>query len=233
MFFFQILQYEEIVAVIDTILQRMLEDTHYDTVHNFVDFYESFRASNCKVLRNFFQVFSPPVNRRHHTCVSLGMEIIARVSEVFPNVADKMYLVSCEEAVENHLAYIETCAEAGIDHAGFGLEKEHSLVALKISVSGRKGIVILDPGYHVARVVTVMKDEGYPHTGWFLQSDDTNVKRKYCYTMDDESSAFVVWRERTIRKDEIKSEVSLIFVERPYLTAVDVTIKRNLVYNFR
>lgn len=161
------------------------------------------------------------------------MEIIARVSEIFPNVAEQMYLVSCEEAVENCDAYIESCEDSTIERAGFGLEKEHSLVAMKICVNERKGTMILDPGYHVARVVTVMQDKDYPHTGWFLKSEEKVTQREYCYEFNEKSPNYIEWNERVTQNGSTKSEVSLIFTQRPYMTAVDVTIKRNLVYNFR
>ena len=44
-------------------------------------------------------------------------------------------------------------------------EKEHVLIALKIIIGNRPGVLLLDPGYHVARVITVMADHVYPHTG--------------------------------------------------------------------
>lgn len=228
-----VIQYEEVVGVIETILQRLLEDTFYDTVHNFLDFFESYRESGCKQLQNFFQIFNPPVDRRHHTCVSLAMEIIARISDIYPDIADSMYLVSCEEAVESCSAYVEACEDSGIDRATFGVEKEHCLVALKVIVGDRKGVMVLDPGYHVARAVTIMKDKDYPHTGWFVQTEDQISKREYCYEFNRNSMEYVEWRERTVRNGVTKCEESLIFVDRPYMTAVDVTIKRNLVYNFR
>ena len=48
------------------------------------------------------------------------------------------------------------------------VEKEHVLVALRVEVAGRPGVLLLDPGYHVARVVTVMSDGLYPNTGEFI-----------------------------------------------------------------
>ncbi|CAG7733749.1 unnamed protein product [Allacma fusca] len=49
------------------------------------------------------------------------------------------------------------------------VEKEHVLVCLQIRIETagkvRKGFLLLDPGYHVSRVVTVMEDGLYPHTG--------------------------------------------------------------------
>lgn len=44
-------------------------------------------------------------------------------------------------------------------------EKEHVVVALNIELNGRVGVLILDPGYHVAQPVVVMKDGLHPHTG--------------------------------------------------------------------
>jgi hypothetical protein len=226
-------QYEDLVAQIEVLLHRMLEETHYDTVHNFLDFRKSYRASSTKDLKTFFQNYVPPINRRHHMCVSLAMEIVHRISQVRPELVDKLYLVSCEEAVDSTRSYIENCEERKIDNARYTLEKEHALVVMKIQVAGRDGMLVLDPGYHVARAVTVMKDQCYPHTGWFTQSDETHCKREYCYNISPHSDNFIEWAERMTRGGKETHEVSLVYVERPYQTAIDVTVRRNLVYNFR
>jgi hypothetical protein len=47
-------------------------------------------------------------------------------------------------------------------------EKEHILLALRIMVGNRSGFLVLDPGYHVARAVTIMADKQYPHTGMLI-----------------------------------------------------------------
>jgi len=39
------------------------------------------------------------------------------------------------------------------------------MVAMQIKINGRGGVVLLDPGYQIGRVVTVMIDQQYPHTG--------------------------------------------------------------------
>lgn len=157
----------------------------------------------------------------------------SRLAEHHPHIAERCYLVSCEEAVEESEAYIHHCTEKDIEHAGPGLEKEHALVAMKIEVGGREGVLILDPGYHVARAVTVMKDQCYPHTGWFTQSDEPHCKREYCYVLSHHDSNFITWTERVTRAGKQQYEMSLIYIERPYRTAIDVTVRRNLVYNFR
>ena len=212
----------------------MIEETHYDTVNNFIDFYQSFKESSTKDLREFFQRYSPPINRRNHMCVSLGMEIVSRIGVLRPDIAEHFYLVSCEEAVENTISYIAQCEEKSIEAAAWSLEKEHSLVVMKIMIAGREGMMLLDPGYHVARAVTVMKDQLYPHTGFFTQSDEPGSKREYCYTFSHNSDSFITWLERTTRNGKEQSyEMSLIYVDRPYCTAIDVTVRRNLIYDFR
>lgn len=247
-------QYEDITAMIETVLQRMLEETHYDTVHNFLDFYKSYKKSMTgKDLRTFYQNYVPPINRRHHMCVSLAMEICNRISDLNPELADHFFLVSCEEAVESCEPYIKQCEKNNIEVASYNLEKEHALLAMNIVVAGHEGVLLLDPGYHIARCVTVMKDQYYPHTGmflnlfpilqifinciyyikgWFTQFDEPNYKKEYCYTFTN-SSNFITWAERSIRDGKQNQEKSLIYVAKPYRTAIDVTVRRNLVYNFR
>lgn len=39
------------------------------------------------------------------------------------------------------------------------------MVAMQIEINGRGGVVLLDPGYQIGRVITVMIDQQYPHTG--------------------------------------------------------------------
>ncbi|GAB0098579.1 uncharacterized protein DMENIID0001_143310 [Sergentomyia squamirostris] len=227
-------QYEELVAITETVLQRMLDDTFYDTVHNFLDLHDTFRRSKGTDLRRFFQHYTPPINRRHHMCVSLAMEIVTRLADILPALANHLFIVSCEEAVEAAAPYIANCHKGRhLDGAVYSLEKEHALIACHINVAGREGLMILDPGYHVARAVTVMKDLCYPHTGWFTQSDEPHCRREYCYTYSAHSDSFVEWTERTTRGSVVNHELALIYVERPYRTAVDVTVRRNLVYNFR
>jgi hypothetical protein len=169
----------------------------------------------------------PPVNRRHHMCVSLAMEIVSRISIVCPDVSDHFYLMSCEEAVDDPSNYVLK----NIETAAWNLEKEHVLVGMKITVCGREGLLILDPGYHISRAVTIMKDEMYPHTGFFIQSIEPSTKREYCYKYNQQN--FISWIERTTRGKNIQEFESLVFIERPYETAIAVTVRRNLVYNFR
>lgn len=228
-------QYEDIVGLIEVSLQRMLEETHYNTVNNFLDFYASFKASKAtNSLRNYFQSYVPPINRRHHMCVSLAMEIVARLADTCPQLAEHFFLVSCEECVEACDPYVANCMELGMENAMYSLEKEHSLIAMRIQVAGRDGIMLLDPGYHVARAITIMKDQCYPHTGWYTQSQEAHVQREYSYTYSGLSDDFIEWTIRCTRGNETPTiESSLVYVKQPYRTAIDVTVRRNLVYNFR
>lgn len=54
-------------------------------------------------------------------------------------------------------------------------EKEHVVVALNIDLNGRMGVLILDPGYHVANPVVVMKDGNHPHTGNALRNPSLSL----------------------------------------------------------
>lgn len=49
--------------------------------------------------------------------------------------------------------------------ACYRFEKEHVLMCLKVEFGGRLGTLLCDPGYHVSRVVTIMSDGAYPHSG--------------------------------------------------------------------
>ena len=198
-------------ALIEVSLHRLLEETHYNTVNNFIDFHQSFKKSTKTAdLHQFYKSYVPPINRRHHMCVSLAMEIVARLDEVCPQLTKHFYIVSCEEAVDAAKPYIDYCEEVGMDTTVSSLEKEHALIAMKVNVAGREGFMVIDPGYHVARAVTVMKDQCYPHTGWFTQSDEPHCKREYCYTISSASGDFIEWAEMATRGETETYEMSLI-----------------------
>lgn len=226
-------QYEDLNALIEAKLHHLLEETHYDTIHLFVDFFKAFKKTRRSDLKSFFQFYDVPINRRHHMCVSLAMEIMTRITEIFPILANYMYIVSCEEDVAALRDYIETSEECGLNSPESSVEKEHAMVAMRISIGGRRGIMILDPGYHVARAVTVMEDQMYPHTGWFTQSTEQHCQREYCYNFSMHSNKYIDWMERETRNNQQTYKTSLVYIEHPYLTAIDVTVRRNLVYNFR
>lgn len=68
--------------------------------------------------------------------------------------------------------------------------------------------------------------------GWFTQSEDQFLK-EYSYAFSPHNTSYIEWRERTTRDGSVKRQTSLVFAARPYLDGVNVTERRNLVYNFR
>lgn len=224
-------QYEELAGSVELETQHLLREHRYDTIGNFLKFYKDYIASGETVLERFYHKYQPLITREHHTCVGLGFELLYRLkclNKRFPGIASGFYLVSCEETIDNVANYV-----GGPPAADSG-EKEHVLVCLKIKIGGRQGVMLLDPGYHVARVITIMEDKLYPHTGWFIQSDEPDCKKEYNYFLCSNDPDYIEWHERKTRSDTLeRTQVALIYVARPYLTAIDVTERRNLVYNFR
>lgn len=70
-------------------------------------------------------------------------------------------------------------------------------------------------------------------SGWFIQSQENGITKEYNYTLVPSDNNFVEWNEKTTAKGNQTKFTGLIYVGRPFLTAVDVTERRNLVYNFR
>ena len=195
--------------------------------------YHDFKKSGEVNLEHFYRKYQPLIVNERHTCVGQGFELLRRLcglNKRFPGIASGLYLASCEETIGDVGAYV-----GGPPAADVG-EKEHVLVCLKVEINKRRGIMLLDPGYHIARVITVMTDKCYPHTGWFIQSDEPGAgKKEYNYTLCSEDADYVEWHERKTSGPSAleRSQVALIYVARPYLTAIDVTERRNLIYNYR
>lgn len=69
--------------------------------------------------------------------------------------------------------------------------------------------------------------------GWFTQSDEPHCKKEYNYQYNLNNTNYVEWHERETRGKTVKERLSLVYVAQPYLTAVSVTEKRNLVWDLR
>lgn len=53
------------------------------------------------------------------------------------------------------------------------------------------------------------------------------------YQFNIHNQNYVEWHERETRGSKLKEMMSLVYVAKPYLTAVEVTEKRNLVWDLR
>ncbi|XP_066137505.1 uncharacterized protein [Euwallacea fornicatus] len=215
-------------------LQKLLEEHNYDTVGNFLDFYDNFKESHMRSVIEFFHSYSPKLTPDHYTCVGLALELrhrLMKLEKSYSNIKNHLCIVSCEENIESVDGY--TALRDTFDTMPSTLEKEHCLMCLKFDINGRSGVLLCDPGYHVARVVTVMSDRAYPHTGWFVQSEESGVRKEYNYTLCSSKGAFVQWDEKTTKNGSKEEFTGIVYVERPYLTAVDVTERRNIIYPFR
>ncbi|KAJ9575052.1 hypothetical protein L9F63_007787, partial [Diploptera punctata] len=222
-------QYEELASNVELTVQQLLQAHNYNSVGNLIRFYEEFRASRETNLTHFYRTYWPPITPEHYTCVGLALELLRRLSNLeskFPGLSSRLYLASCEESIEDVEGYIreEPCTTS--------VEKEHVLVALRVEVAGRPGVLLLDPGYHIARVVTVMVDGLYPNTGWFTQSDEPHCRKEYQYTLTSDGK-YIVWRDRETRNGLESVSTAIIYINCPFLCPVTVTERRNLVYNFR
>ncbi|CAH0392153.1 unnamed protein product [Bemisia tabaci] len=199
--------------------------------HKTTWFYRTYRRSLETNLSHFYRCYIPPITAEHHTCVGLGLELIERLGKLgkrFPGLVDRLYIASCEELIPEVEEYIDS------DPDPSEVDKEHVLVAMRLDIAGRKGYLLLDPGYHVARVITVMEDKQYPHTGWFTQSQDETCKKEYNYVISEENPSYILWNIREKRGVAAeKLSQSIIYVAAPFNTPVDVTERRNLCYDFR
>lgn len=155
-------RHEELATRLEAILRKLLVTDNYDSVSNFISLHDAHDRSK-KPLYDVYEEYVPPIRKKKHTCVGLALELVKRwrgLERLYPGLGEATALASCEEAVERVREYVA----AGGPHAE-RTEKEHVMAAVLVRVGGRPGALLADPGYHVPRVVTVMLDRAYPHTG--------------------------------------------------------------------
>ncbi|XP_075980148.1 uncharacterized protein LOC142979221 [Anticarsia gemmatalis] len=191
-------------------------------------------AAPDQTLNEYFPKYNAPIRAHKHTCVGLGMEVMKRLKVLekdFPGISKSMMLVSCDENIQDLEDY--TTSFPGPQGFLIETEKDHVMMAMHVKIDGRPGMFLSDLGYHISRVVTVMTDRCYPHTGWFIQSDEPHCRKEYNYQFNVQNTNYVEWHERESRGANVKERLSLIYVARAYLSAVEVTEKRNLVWDLR
>ncbi|XP_013791242.1 uncharacterized protein LOC106475093 [Limulus polyphemus] len=214
---------------IEVILKEQLRKFPYNTMGNFLKFYEDFKQQDTLSLVPFFVHYKPIVLQKSLSCVGLSCCLISAILKShivrnFPNLKFCLFRVSCEECIsELDLVCLSSPKPEAL--------KEHVLVAIKIKLENREGVILLDPGYHIGIPIIIMADKQYPHTGWFVQSQTVKSKKEYNYILHP-SLKYVNWTVRETRGGNTEVIENLIYVGSEYVTHVSVSEKRNLVYNF-
>ncbi|GFT32447.1 uncharacterized protein NPIL_103091 [Nephila pilipes] len=226
--FSSLVTFEFFLEELRDILASELESHPYNTVGSFLAFYDAFLKQGLP-LDEFYRHYEPEILPDSLSCVGLGCSLIKNMKSVmencYPGLKSSLFLASCEEMVTEIDTYI-SCSPPSQSLS----VKEHVLVVLKVLVEGREGYIVLDPGYHVNIPVIVMSDGLFPNTGWFLLSNTAKSKKEYNYTFD---ANYIQWHVKETRSGKVNSWTNLVYVGRKFLNYINVSEKRNLVFNFR
>ncbi|XP_050544861.1 uncharacterized protein LOC126907539 [Daktulosphaira vitifoliae] len=203
----------------------LLKTINYDSVTNFIELYDQYKKNNHLSFEDFFRKYIPTLNKNANNCVGLALLLIEKLKQFddrYSGIKNCFYLVSCEINLQSFDKYENTeypCPWLSVN--------EHIMVALKIEIDGRVGVLLLDPGYPLDRVITVMNDQEYPNTGHFLSS--TNPEEVYLIEMIMQGK-YLQW---SIYDESNLKETNLIYIGAPYLSPISVTERRNLVFTYR
>ncbi|XP_050544846.1 uncharacterized protein LOC126907528 [Daktulosphaira vitifoliae] len=218
-------EYDNLNKSFENVLQTLLKTNNYDSLHNFIRFYKHYKSGNYDSLEEFFREYKPILTRDANNCVGLALLLLERLillDQIYPGIKKCLYLVSCEMRLQNIERY-----EIRDNPDPWVVDKEHVLVAMKIKVIGRNGIMILDPGFQIGRVITVMNDGLSPHTDTFKAVSSPEKKYNYQIALDGK---YLKW---TMFDNFTKPEINLIYIDAAYITPVSVTERRNLISKFR
>lgn len=227
-------QYQEFLNKATSYLQQCLASLPYDTLSNFFVFSTKYVYSRDEYsnLKDFFRDYDTPLIPGCFTCVGLALDLSSRLShmeKMYPGIKDAMYQVSCEETVKN---IDEFCTELPPPRSSL---IEHVLLCIKIRISGRAGVTLFDPGYHVSQPITVMEDGLAPQSDTIMGSSTRHdVVRTSRYNYLPGSSTIIAWTTREERpgKPDIVT-FNRIHPKKPFLSCVDIAERRNLIYGFK
>lgn len=217
---------EVFLAQLEQLLGEELRARRYNTLGNLLRFYGDYkRRGSSGSLASFLRDYPAMVVEEGLSCVGLSLHLCSAMKRRFPRA--RPFLVSCEEWIPDVASY---CSHDPPDASSV---KEHVLVALRVQVpcEGRRGLVLLDPGYHVGFPVVVMDDGRAPHSGHFVQSHTSKSTKEYCYEAVCEG--YVLWRVTETRMGRSKTWDNVLYVGGAFQSALAYSEKRNLLYDFR
>lgn len=231
--FYSLEDYQKFLECIKEHLGDCISKLPYDTISTFVQFCLAFekqekdRSERPSSFEEFYKDYDLPILSGRNTCVGLSVDLLTRLSKLekkYLGLKDCLYPVSCEEDLDDLDYYC-----AGSTPNVFRCEKEHVLVCARIRISGRLGVVLMDPGYHTASPITVMEDGLYPHTGPYnTTSGVTNKTNSYYF--HESNPAYVIWQVIKESRAGTSSTVSAVHISKPFLSGMDIAERRNLVY---
>lgn len=101
----------------------------------------------------------------------------------------------------------------------------------------RLGYLLFDPGYHVQRSAVVMQDGSYPHTGWFVVSEQPHCRREYCYNLI--ADKFITWTTKETKKAKtgdrstVKEINNLVYIRQAFGNPIAIAEKRSFIFSFK
>lgn len=211
---------------LEGVVRTELTSRRYNTLGNLLHFYSAYKRDRPAAgLAHFYRSYDARVIEDGLSCVGLSLHLSRNIRQRF--VRASPFLVSCEEWIPDVESY---CRSDPPDASSI---KEHVLVALRIFVQdgSRKGLILMDPGYHVGFPIAVMDDGQAPHRGHFVQSNTAKSVKEYCY--EAMGSLYVRWRVRETRAGHTKQWDNVLYVGAAFQSALAYSEKRNLLYDFR
>lgn len=229
------LAFEEFLGGVEDRLRLALADQPYDSVSNFLMFAQEYKSSGHTHLPEFYRDYDPPLVHGKYTCVGLAADLASRLADLealYPGLKDAVYQVSCQEELSDPEITDISSTDTPSSSESF---KEHVLLCIRILIADRAGVILLDPGYHVAKAAVVMEDRLPPQSGPIaVGTTRSDVTKSFSYYFHPHSTSYVVWEaEETRKRGGYMIARSLVHVSRPYLSGVDVTERRNLPYRFK
>lgn len=233
-------QFDVFCKELQDILRQQMSRYTYNTFGSFVYFCRQFTAARAQqpdlALDHFFASFRARLLPNALSCVGLSMILLEqlrqRLADKYVGLAAALGPVSCEEFVKDVGSYTLHSANA---------LKEHVLLAICIQFQGRSGYILLDPGYHVAQPVVVMQDNQYPHSGWFVHSQQGAGQKSFCYQLV--ANQLVTWTVREsvttfladqpLQQKPKREYCNLIHVKQLFANSVAICEKRSYLYSFK
>lgn len=206
----------------------ILSKSLYNTADIFIDFYDAYIESK-KDFKTFFQDYHTKLDTNEDS-VGFAIDFISDVEKALPLVKNYLYLIAGHLAItEEQLGKIKQNPDKPQENGFFST---HVAACMRISISGRKGVIIVDPGLSVDAPVLVMDDGGsvdlQPFKNTCFGYGIYPGGQKFVYTALSNPSPFVLITTYKNNPNETHQQ-HLFYVAKPYCSVLDTTVKPNLL----
>lgn len=216
-----------ILQQIKEINANILKDYPFNSMDDYLEFYADYKSSK-KDLESFFKSYKPKFHGRSGF-VDFPVELLTQTTKIlqkkWKSISHSMFLAATQLKLDIEEEDMKNLNENFLKTI-MGKKVNNVFAALKFSLSGHVGHILLNPGFGTNEPILVMKDGGNPLKDNIARHFD--VTNDVSFETSKSDNNFIIGRQKN-SKDTISDIQYVIYVGLSYCSILDITQKMELL----